>query len=121
MRQIYTLPALARLGVAAIGLAGCTSKGNVAPAEPCSTAATVRFCYGKTAVCLTEHTSLELPDGTRIRPTGNLWRAYLPQQVNGQVLRISYALAPHNTYDIPGVTVATLSCLENRVLRCGNE
>ena len=113
MRLSSTFRVLTGLSVALAGIAGCTSKANITPAEgPCATSATVRFCYGYTAVCLTQHTTLELADGTRLRPSGAIWEAYRPKQIDGEVLRISYALVPHNAYDSPGVTFATLTCLE---------
>lgn len=98
--------------LAALAVASCSAKEGIEPAAPCDTTATVRLCHGKTSVCLTEHTNLELADGTQLRPRGSVWEAYLPRQVNGQVLRISYRLLPQNAYDNPGVTLAELSCLE---------
>ena len=122
MRHLFTLHTFARLGLAAsIGLSACTNKEDAAPDEPCATTATVRLCNGYTGVCLTEHTSLVLANGLTLRPSGEVWAAYLPKQVNGQVLRISYTIIPRITNDAPGYENATLSCLEEQVLRCGNE
>ncbi|HEX8506364.1 MAG TPA: hypothetical protein VF630_13430 [Hymenobacter sp.] len=112
MRYFFTFPALARLSVAAtVGLAGCTGKEGAEPAEPCATTATVRLCRGNNVFCLTEAT-LELADGTRLWPTGPVWEAYKPQQVDGQVLRISYQNATRPANSEAGPTGVTLSCLE---------
>lgn len=72
-------------------------------------------------MCLTEHTSLKLENGLILHPSGAVWQAYLPKQLDGQVLRISYEIIPHLTYDAPGYENATLSCLESVQFRCGNE
>lgn len=122
MRHFFTLHTFAHLGLAAtIGLSACTNKADVAPDEPCATTATVRLCHGLTTMCPTLHTTLELSDGTRIRPTGKVWEAYLPKQEDGQVLRISYTILPRITNDAPGYENATLSCLGQKVLRCDIE
>ena len=119
MRLFSTFRVLASLGMALSGIAGCTHKETIGPAEePCATVATVRFCLGRTAFCLTEHTTLELADGTRLRPSGPVWAAYQAYQSDGQVLRIGYHITPRLTYDEPGYENATLSCLEN-VNWCG--
>ena len=120
MRLFSVLSALACLATAPTLLVGCTAKEEAGPNQPCATGATVRFCLGKTAVCLTEHTALELADGTRLRPQGQLWQAYLPKQANGQRLRISYELMPFNHRDVPpSDTPALLTCLEAGGDRCG--
>ncbi|MFC7669462.1 hypothetical protein ACFQT0_20420 [Hymenobacter humi] len=64
---------------------------------------------------------MELADGTRLRPTGNVWKTYLPKQKDGEVLSISYALAPPSTSNYEDFQNVTLSCLEALVMRCGNE
>ena len=120
MRLFSSFPALARLSFALVGVTSCTNKETVGPAEePCATVATVRFCYGRTASCLTQHTTLELTDGTRLRPSGSVWEAYLPKQLDGQLLRISYTVVPRLTNDAPGYENATLECLEENIGRCG--
>ena len=122
MRLFSTFRVLTGLSVALAGVASCTNKENVGPAEgPCDTLATVRLCYGYTAFCLTEHTTLVLGDGTRLRPSGPAWTAYQPHQVDGQVLRIGYQITPRITNDEPGYENATLSCLEENLPRCGNQ
>ncbi|HEX8329861.1 MAG TPA: hypothetical protein VF629_20150 [Hymenobacter sp.] len=122
MRHLFALHTFARLGLAAtFGLSACNGQEEVAPDEPCATTATVRFCYGLTTMCPTQHTTLELSDGTRIRPTGKVWEAYLPKQVDGQVLRVSYEPASKPTSGENNVNYVSLSCLEQQVLRCGNE
>jgi hypothetical protein len=119
MRLFSTFQVLAGLGMALSGLVGCTRKETIGPAEgSCSTVVTVRLCHGYTAFCLTEHTTLELADGTRLRPSGPVWAAYQPNQIDGQVLRIGYQITPRITTDAPGYENATLSCLEN-VNWCG--
>ena len=81
------------LGAAStLSFISCTRKAEVAPEQPCGTTATVRFCSGKTMACPTEHTTLELADGTRLLPDGPLWTAYLAQQTNGEPLLIGYTL-----------------------------
>ena len=114
---------LATVGMAGLstvaGLAGCTAKTDVSPEQPCGTTATVRLCHGLTAICLTEHTTLELADGTRLRPTGPAWQAYLPHQADGQVLSIGYKLGAALPASEVGDARATLTCLEPAVLRCG--
>src|SRR5215217_582876 len=113
MRNIFRLPSWTCLSLAtSLLLAGCTSNEEIEPAQPCATTATVRFCYGRTAVCATEHTALELANGTRLLPTGPLWEAYMPKQKDGQVLRVSYAPAVRITNDAPATQYVTLSCLE---------
>ena len=73
-----------------------------------------------TMICPTEHTTLELPDGTRLRPSGPVWDAYQPHQMQGQTLRICYTLgAPLPAAEVGNVR-ATITCLEEAVLRCGN-
>jgi hypothetical protein len=113
MRFNYLLPAslLACICVAC-GLGGCTTKTDIAPEQPCGTFATVRFCHGYTMDCLTKHTTLELADGTRLRPSGPVWEAYLPQQSDGQPLRIGYTLGAELPSSEVGDRAAKLSCLE---------
>lgn len=103
----------------AAGLAGCTAKDDVTPESPCGTIATVRLCHGFTAGCLTEHTTLELADGTRLRPAGPAWEAYLPHQADGQVLSIGYKMGAALPAGEVGNVHATITCLEPVVLRCG--
>ena len=112
--------ALASLTLGAVtALTGCSAKEEVKPTGPCETMAVVRLCHGRTAACLIEHTTLQLADGTRLQPRGAVWAAYLPTQVDGQMLNIGYALVPVNGADAPGVTHAMLTCLEAGVIRCG--
>lgn len=112
MRHFFTLPKWAGLAlVAAVGFTGCKSE-DVAPDVPCGTTATVRFCYGYTMMCPTEHTTLELADGTRLRPRGKRWNAYLPHQIDGQVVSVGYVLTQPNANDDPTFQHVTLSCLE---------
>jgi hypothetical protein len=70
-------------------------------------------------MCPTEHTTLELTDGTRLQPTGPLWQAYQPHQVDGQLLRIGYKTgaspAPAGSL---GTVSAQLSCLEAPEAQC---
>ena len=122
MRSTY-LTSLARLGcigtAGALALAGCTTKPDVAPEQPCGTYATVRLCPGLTAMCPTQHTTLELADGTLLQPSGPVWEAYQPHQQPGQTLYIGYTLAgaraaAHERGSVP----ARLSCLE-ATWRCG--
>ncbi|SFQ03760.1 hypothetical protein SAMN04515668_1237 [Hymenobacter arizonensis] len=101
-------------------MAGCASKEDISPKGSCATAATVRLCYGRTAACPTEHTTLELTNGKRLRPSGKVWRAYLPKQREGQVLSISYNLVQQGSSDNAESPLVTLTCLEEMVLRCGN-
>ncbi|WP_223827510.1 hypothetical protein [Hymenobacter armeniacus] len=118
VKYLFSLGLLAGLS-AASGLAGCTEKADVAPEAPCGTTATVRLCLGNTLMCPTEHTTLVLADGTRLRPRGPLWEAYLPQQANGATLRIGYTRgATLPAGDIADVE-ATITCLEYPVMRCG--
>lgn len=120
MRHLFTFRVAASLSLVLVGLASCTSKETVRPAdEPCATLATVRLCPGRTAVCPTQHTTLELADGTRLRPSGPVWDTYQPRQLNGQRLRISYTLAPQNAYDDPAYAHVKLSCLEENRDWCG--
>ena len=114
MRISLTFRILAGLGlVTGSGLAGCSRKETIKPAqEPCTTTAVVRLCPGFTAICPTQHTRLELADGTRLRPVGPVWDSYQPRQLEGQVLRISYDIGPHVPNDSPSGENATLSCLE---------
>jgi hypothetical protein len=103
--------------LAGMGLAGCTAKTDVEPEVPCGTTATVRLCFGMTAMCPTEHTTLELADGSRIHPTGPLWTAYQTHQTEGQVLRIGYSANKPPT-DAAGNVLASLTCLEEELPRC---
>lgn len=115
---------LAHLSVAAgIGLVGCTIKEGAGPTDGvCATTATVRLCYGMTAFCLTEHTTLELADGTRLRLTGAVWKSYLPQQTDGQVLRIDYQVdgAPHTGKQVLSSKAAIITYLESSQNGGGN-
>ncbi|MDO7854764.1 hypothetical protein [Hymenobacter convexus] len=104
--------------LAGVGLAGCTTKTDVEPEVPCGTYATVRLCHGMTTMCLTEHTTLELADGTRLRPSGPAWEAYLPHQADGQTLSIGYTPGPALPAGDVGNLEAKLTCLEE-VMRCG--
>ena len=120
MHHFFTFRAVAGLSLILAGAASCTTKETVRPAEePCATTATVRLCLGRTAICPTQHTTLELADGTRLRPSGPVWAAYQPRQAEGEQLRISYAIVPRITTDAPGYENATLSCLELQPLLCG--
>ncbi|MBF9237773.1 hypothetical protein I2I05_10240 [Hymenobacter sp. BT683] len=121
MRLFTSLYALTCIGLATgVLLTGCAAQDSTEP-EPCTTTATVQLCYGMTAVCRTEHTTLKLANGTILHPSGKVWEAYLPNQVDKQILRISYAILPRITNDAPGYENATLSCLESNQPRCGNE
>lgn len=120
MRHFTSFHALTSIGLATgLLLTGCAQ--NADEPEPCTTAATVQLCYGKTTACTTEHTTLKLANGLVLYPRGAVWQAYLPKQVDGQVLRISYEILPRLTTDAPGFENATISCLEANPLRCGNE
>ncbi|TGE19727.1 hypothetical protein [Hymenobacter elongatus] len=106
--------------LATLGLAGCSEKEAVVPAETCDTAATVRLCPAKTGICLTEHTTLELADGTRLRPNGATWEAYEPMQFEGQVITIGYIRGATITKDGgPGDAHATITCLQDVRQWCG--
>ncbi|GAA3944691.1 hypothetical protein [Hymenobacter algoricola] len=103
---------------AALALTGCTAKQEIAPKDwcgtdpaACSTKATVRFCLGKTLICPTEHTTLELADGTRLQPTGPTWEAYLARQTDGQKVSIGYSATGPVTNGSPATLSAALSCL----------
>lgn len=98
-------------GAGSLGLAGCTTT-DVAPEVPCGTYATVRLCHGKTLMCPTEHTALQLADGTRLLPNGPAWTAYQPHQVDGQVLLVGYTLGDTLPANEPGNVRATITCLE---------
>lgn len=120
MRLFATFRLITGLSIALAGAASCGHKETVSPAqEPCATVVTVHLCPGFTAVCPTQHTSLELADGTRLRPSGLVWDAYQPKQLEGQRLRISYALIAQNMYDAPTFTHVLLTCLEAQPLLCG--
>jgi hypothetical protein len=122
MRQHYFLTLCLAAGVSAasgVGLMGCTAKTEVKPGHTdCSTTATVRLCHGFTAFCLTEHTTLELADGTRLRPSGPVWEAYEPRQADGQVISIGYTLGKPVAPNEPGSTYATITCLQD-IFLCG--
>ena len=77
----------------------------------CATTATVRLCPGRTTACATEHTTLELADGTRLQPSGPAWQAYQPQQADGQLLRIGYTLRPQLMTTEANTKNAEISCL----------
>ena len=101
--------------VAGLGLASCSEKEDVTPEEaevPCGTRAVVRLCHGYTAGSLTEHTTLELPDGTRISPSGPTWEAYELHQVHGQVLSIGYVTGGAAPAGSVATASATITCLE---------
>ncbi|UOQ54372.1 hypothetical protein [Hymenobacter cellulosivorans] len=99
-------------------LSSCTEKSTIAPEAQCGTQATVRLCPGNTLICPTEHTTLELADGTRLRPSGSLWTAYLPKQVEGQVICIGYKLgAATQKYEV-GNFYAEITCLQD-ASQCG--
>ncbi|OGX84637.1 hypothetical protein [Hymenobacter glacialis] len=113
MHYTYINSIWAILGLlAALIVAGCSSQDGTEPTVACGTTATVRFCLGKTTMCPTEHTNLELADGTRVRPRGKVWDAYLPRQVDGQVLSVGFILAQATPNDDPAFRHVTLSCLE---------
>ena len=101
------------------GLAGCTAKDDVAPEAHCGTPVIVRLCHGFTAGCRTEHTTLELADGTRLRPAGPAWEAYLPHQTDGQPLSIGYKLGAALPAGEAGNVRATITCLEAVGPQCG--
>ncbi|MDB5235949.1 MAG: hypothetical protein JWR44_2942 [Hymenobacter sp.] len=88
MRQHYFLTLCLAAGVSAasgVGLMGCTAKTEVKPGHTdCSTTATVRLCHGFTAFCLTEHTTLELADGTRLRPSAPFGKPTSPARQMGR-------------------------------------
>ena len=108
---------LAGAGVAS-SLTGCT-KTEVAPEKSCGTEATVRLCHGLTMACLTEHTTLALADGTRLRPSGPLWTAYLAHQVDGQTIRIGYTAGEMLPNSDVGDMRAEITCLEESLGFCG--
>ena len=119
LHYLFSLGLLACLGTASgLSLSGCTAKTDVGPdnigclAVDCGTVATVRLCLGKTLMCPTEHTTLELADGTRLRPGGSVWEAYELHQLDGQMLRIGYTLGAPVAPNEPGSVYATLFCLE---------
>ncbi|TGE20511.1 hypothetical protein E5K00_21190 [Hymenobacter aquaticus] len=101
--------------LAGLSLAGCAEKELVAPEPtdvPCGTLVTVRLCLGQTAMCATEHTTLVLPDGTLLAPSGPIWEAYERNQAQGQALLVGYV--PGGTVP-PGsaaTTSAVVTCLE---------
>lgn len=115
--------------LAGLGLAGCTDKSEDAAPETigCGTTAIVRLCLGKTLMCPTEHTTLELLDGTRLLPSGPIWEAYELNQVDGMPVSIGYTLTSPgpNTGAATadggriGDFDATITCLEPIVWRCG--
>ncbi len=116
MQLLYAARTIFSLGLTLAALASCTNKKEaIGPTEePCATTATVHLCRGYTVFCPTQHTTLVLADGTRLRPSGPVWEAYLPNQADGQVLRIGYKIEPGLTMrpELPGAQDATLSCLE---------
>lgn len=96
-----------------LSLPSCSTKDDVSPAAvACSATATVRVCPGRTFECQTKHTTLELADGTRLRPTGPVWAAYQANQLAGQTLRIGYQRGAAVVASEPGDVYAALSCLE---------
>ncbi|UOQ73590.1 hypothetical protein [Hymenobacter cellulosilyticus] len=99
--------------LALVDLNACSEKTEVSPEQvSCGTQATVRLCPGYTMMCLTEHTTLELADGTRLHPRGPLWSAYLPKQVGGQVLSIGYRLSRPEGIPEEGVVYSEITCLK---------
>jgi len=113
MRLFFAIQTLVACSLAAVfGLAGCTTKKDVEPNEPCSTTVTVCLCPGRTAVCPTEHTTLELANGYRLRPTGAVWESYEPRQREGQVLTIGYKRVRCNDIGSDCIDEASVSCLE---------
>ncbi|WP_426061600.1 hypothetical protein [Hymenobacter sp. B1770] len=120
MRQLFLFNFLSLASLALVaGLAGCASKEDIGPAGPCATPVTVRLCYGRTTACPTEHTTLELSNSKRLRPSGKVWQAYLPKQKDGQMLSISYNLTQEGSSENPESPLVTLTCLEEMVFRCG--
>jgi hypothetical protein len=113
MRPPFSTQILFACGLAAVfAVAGCTNKEAVEPNEPCATTVTVRLCPGRTAVCLTEHTALELADGSRLRPTGPVWESYESRQREGQVLTVGYKRVRCNDIGSDCIDEASLSCLK---------
>jgi hypothetical protein len=98
--------------VAVFAVAGCTNKENVEPNEPCATTVTVRLCPGRTSVCHTEHTTLELADGSRLRPAGPVWESYESRQREGQVLTVGYKRTLCNDIGSDCIDEAAISCLK---------
>ena len=120
LHRLLSLGLLAGVGIASsLGLSSCTHKTDVAPEQPCGTAAIVRLCPGKTMACVTEHTTLELADGTRLRPSGALWTAYLGHQVGGESLLIGYTPGAALPTNDVGDVRATISCLTALPIKCG--
>ena len=101
------------------GLTGCTTKEDITPGsnEPCATLVTVRLCHGLTSICPTEHTTIELADGTRLRPSGPVWDAYKPQ--DGQALNVGYKRVRCNDIGQDCFDQALLSCIEEYPGWCG--
>ncbi|MCC2546239.1 hypothetical protein LJY25_07265 [Hymenobacter sp. BT175] len=116
LNSLLPFATIARLSLVAslgLGLTSCFEKECAEPRHgACGTAATVRLCLGKTLACPTEHTTLELADGTRLRPSGPAWDAYLPRQQDGQVLSIGYTLGATLPAGEVGNVRATVTCLE---------
>jgi hypothetical protein len=122
MRYSNTFRSLLGLSLlSGMGLTGCTAKEDIDPDKPCATSAIVRLCHGRTAACPTLHTTLELADGTRVQPTGKLWEDYQPKQAEGQYLRVGFKRISQPSAVGASVTVVALTCLEQSILRCGNE
>jgi hypothetical protein len=125
MRSTFTSSLLARLALfGGLALTACTAKEEIKPndwcgtntAAACGTQATVRFCLGKTLICPTEHTTLELADGTRLQPTGPVWEAYLAKQTDGQKVFIGYSITGPSSNGSPASLTAAVSCL-NPIVR----
>lgn len=113
--RLFRTPLFSTIAVLGLlgGLTACSDKTEVRPEAQCGTPATVRFCHGNTLMCPTEHTTLELADGTRLRPSGPLWAAYLPKQVEGQTVCIGYQLgAATEKYEV-GNFYAEITCLQD--------
>ncbi|TGE26424.1 hypothetical protein [Hymenobacter metallicola] len=105
--------------LAAVGLSGCSEKADVSPSnEPsaaevgCNTPVTVRLCMGMTAGCLTDHTTLRLPDGTLVSPSGPIWEDYERNQVHDQVLSVGYVLGGPAPAGSLATVNATITCLQ---------
>lgn len=124
MRHLSSLQNLAGLSLLLpLGLAGCTAKEDAAPATgycygsgttDCSELVTVRPCasYGDVPNCAAIHSMLQLANGYYVIPSGAVWQAYQPHQMNGQTLRVGYQLAPPLPPNVDGIRGATITCLE---------
>jgi hypothetical protein len=95
-----------------LGMSSCASEDIEPVTNPCDTNAVVRLCPGNTAVCLTEHTTLLLDDGTLLRPQGTAWQESLPNLVDGQRVQIGFTLGSAVNGNGPGDFYATLNCFQ---------